>query len=201
MLIVDLSSNQGSVDFARLKKAGVGGVWMKVTEGATWDDPDWVARAKAARKAGLRVGGYHFARPDRNGAVKEAHHFAAKLGKIGRRDLRPVLDYETHPADGVWARNFASTFRRLTGTPVVFYSYPAFIGEMDCGKPVGDGLWLASYSRNDGVEHPYTVPSPWRRAVAHQFTSNGRVAGVPGRVDLSHAPRLRGVLAHPVIGL
>lgn len=206
MLILDLSSNQGRVDFARVKKAGVKAVWLKVSEGRTWDDPTFHARAAAARKAGLRVGGYHFARPDLNDPGSEAQHFARVLGKVGRRDLRPVLDFEQAndllPSRQVsWAREFNHAFRHATGLTPVFYSYPAFIDAMRPTRPIGNGLWLASYSRNDGREHSYTIPAPWRRAVAHQFSSNATVAGVPGRVDLSSAPRLRGVLARPVAGL
>lgn len=206
VLIIDLSSNQGSVDFARLRRAGVQGAWLKVTEGRTWDDPDWEERARAARKAGLRVGGYHYARPDLNGSKVEAAHFAARLGKIGRRDLRPVLDFE-HPTSILpshlerWARDWNQAFREHTGVAPAFYSYPAYITAIRPSKPIGNGLWLASYSRNDGRVHPYAVPAPWRKAIAHQFSSRCRVAGVPGYVDLSQAPRLRGVLAHPVMGL
>ena len=201
MLIADLSSNQGSVDFARLKKAGVAGVWMKVTEGATWEDPDWAPRARAARKAGLRVGGYHFARPDHNSATVEAHHFVEKLGVVGRRDLKPILDFETEPGIESWARTFNHVVRDLTGLIPGFYSYPAFIQQMRPLAPIGNGLWLAAYGRNDGTDHPFDVPEPWRKVIAHQFSSKCHLPGVDGPVDLSHAPRLRGVLAHPILGL
>lgn len=207
MLIADLSSNQGSVDFARLKRAGIKGVWLKATEGRTWDDPAFSSRAAAARRHGLRVGGYHFARPDLNSAESEAAHFARVLGKVGRRDLRPVLDFE-QKSDLLpsrlerWARDFNQEFRRRNGLLPAFYSYPSYIErEIRPAKPIGNGLWLASYSRNDGKEHPYVVPAPWRRVIAHQFTSNAAVAGVPGHVDLSQAKRLNGVLAHPIVGL
>lgn len=205
MLLIDLSSNQGSVDFARIKKAGVTGAWLKASEGRTWNDPVWASRARQARAAGLRVGGYHFARPDLNSPESEAQHFARVLGTIRRRDLRPVLDFEQAtslaPSElEAWARAFNHAFRFRTGLYPIFYSYPAYVAHMRPSKPIGAGLWLASYSRNDGKEHPFQIPAPWRKTVAHQFSSNCTVAGVPGRVDLSTARRLRPLLAHPITG-
>jgi lysozyme len=206
LLIVDLSSNNGSVDFVRLKKSGIAAAWMKVTEGRTWDDPNYHKRAAEARKAGLRVGGYHYGRPDTNSPKAEAAHFAASLGKIGRRDLRPVLDFEQSTNLSpkqleIWARDFNQEFRKRTGLLPAFYSYPAYIQSMQLSKTIGNGLWLASYGRNDGKEYPMQIPSPWKKAIAHQFTSSGNVVGVKGHVDVSKAWRLNAVLAHPVLGL
>lgn len=206
MLLIDLSSNQGSVDFARVKKAGVTGAFLKVSEGRTWNDPVWSSRARQARAAGLRVGGYHFARPDLNSAESEAAHFAKQLGTIRRRDLRPVLDFEQ--ATGFlpsvlekWARAFNKEFHTRAGLWPILYSYPAYLAHIQPERTIGAGLWLASYSRNDGKEHPFQVPLPWRKTVAHQFSSNCTVAGVSGHVDLSTAKNLRPLLAHPVTGL
>ena len=62
--LIDLSNNnKGPVDFPALRKSGVFGVWHKVSEGLNFADAYWPQRAEPARIAGLRVGGYHFARP------------------------------------------------------------------------------------------------------------------------------------------
>jgi len=219
IVLLDVSSYQSDLlDWRRVKAAGVSGVFVKATEGAGYVNPFMRRQATGARAAGLRVGFYHFARPDRSGkssmsaddARVEAGHFAATThGHHTRRDLRPVLDFEAwspraslSPSQLVtWAREWNAAVRRLLGVGPIFYSYPAFIARLAPSTPIGYGLWLASYSTNDGAEHPYAVPKPWRRTVAHQFTSNGRVPGVPGRVDVSHAPSLRPLLAHPVTGL
>jgi lysozyme len=205
VLVVDLSNNNTVVDISRLRLSGVTGMWHKVTEGTRFVDKYWPERAAEARRAGLRVGGYHFAHPGK--AVKpQALSFIAALGKVGRRDLRPVLDCEVIdgaplPELEAWARDFVHLVKQSTGVGCLFYSYPSFITGMKLARPVGYGLWLASYGRNDGKEHPYVVPKPWRKAVAHQFTSDGRIPGIAGRADLTHAVRLAPLLAHPVLGL
>lgn len=208
--LVDLSNNNaGPIDFGAMKRSGIFGVWLKVTEGPGFVDATFHDRARAARAAGLHAGGYHFARPMRSGVVAQAHYFVSHLGNVQRRDLRPVLDLETND-DGLtptelhaWARQFLAHVHVATKVRGLTYSGPAFI--LGQGWPhtfgTGAGLWLAEYGPNDGNEHPPHVPRPWRKIVAHQYTSVGRVAGVVGHVDLSRGYSRRGLLAHPVRGL
>jgi lysozyme len=207
--LVDLSNNNPSpIHFGEIKRAGIFGVWMKVSEGVSFTDPDWKARSAAARKAGLHVGGYHFARPGRADARHEADYFCDRLGKVGRRDLRPVLDLED---DGhissvslhMWARTFLARVHERTGVRALTYSGPAFIMARQWAETFGTGagLWLADYGPDDGADHGPHVPRPWRRCVAHQYTSRGRLPGVSGNVDLSHARSRRPILAHGLRGI
>jgi len=211
VLLVDLSNNNpGPIDFAAMRKAGCYGVLLKVSEGKAFVDQTYEARARAARGAGLRVGGYHFARPAGDAAA-QATLFCRHLGRVQRRDLHPALDLEVndehlHPAElYAWARKFGEHVHSLTGVRVLWYTYPAFLAEQRWQRPLGTGagLWIASYGPNDGRDHGVPAGSlgPWRRYVAHQFTSVGRIAGVHGNVDLSHARARRLVLAHGVLGL
>jgi GH25 family lysozyme M1 (1,4-beta-N-acetylmuramidase) len=200
MLIVDLSNHNATPDFRSFKAHGVEGVWFKATEGVGFVDGWNSAWTGLARKAGLRVGWYHFAHPG-NDPVKEADFFSKHVGSFARRDLRAVLDYE--PAGDVhheaWIRAWnARVFKNLKVGPL-FYSNTARIKEMGLKVPVGYGLWLADYGRNDGQVHPVHAPAPWKTIAAHQYTSTGRV-GTYGPVDKSIVLAKRTVLAHPVLG-
>ena len=207
--LLDLSNNNPSpIDFGAVKRHGIFGVWLKVSEGTNFVDPDWHARAEAARMVGLHVGGYHFARPAESWPEHQASIFCSLLGKIGRRDLHPVLDLEdAGRLDALalhsWAASFLSHVHRLAGCRALTYSGPAFISERHWSKPFGTGcgLWLAEYGPNDGRDHGAHVPPPWRKIVAHQYTSRGVVPGVAGHVDLSHAHARRKLLAHGLRGI
>lgn len=206
-LIVDVSNNQSFVDFKSLARYGIAGVWHKASEGLTFNDKHFQTRRIEAAVAGVRFGAYHFARPDAHpyDADSEARHFCAVVGKVGRNDLRPVLDLEVSeafhklsPAQLVeWAREFNRGVVKRLGVGPLFYSYPSYITKMAIREPIGYGLWLASFSRNDGYEHAYSVPAPWKKASAHQFTSNAHIPGVSGRCDVSSFAKLRPLLAHP----
>jgi len=207
--LIDLSNNNpGPIDFGAVRRAGYFGVWMKVTEGTGFNDPDWHVRSRAARMVRLHVGGYHFARPGQSSPQEQARRFCDLLGKVERRDLYPVLDLED--AGGlspvslhVWARNFLSRVHERTGVRCLTYSGPAFIEGQHWTRTFGTGagLWLADYGANDGSDHGPHVPPPWRKIVAHQYTSVGTVPGVHGHVDLSHARARRTVLAHGSRGI
>lgn len=91
--IIDVSNNNGHVDFAAAKRAGAVGVYLKVTEGTGFVDQTYLERRKAARAAGLKVGGYHFAHPGNSGAAEAA--FFLKHLVYEKGDLVPMLDMET----------------------------------------------------------------------------------------------------------
>lgn len=209
MLLADLSNNNPTVDFRRLARAGVRGVYLKATEGATFVDPTFAARRTQARAAGLAVGAYHFARPDTgdarlSDAHAEARHFASVVGRLGWRDLRPALDLEIgrpEPRYVAWSRAWNTQVRDLLGAGPLFYSYPYYIVGLRAAEPIGYGLWLADYGRDDGAAHPAHVPAPWQKCVLHQYTSNGRVDGVSGRCDLNRAERMRPLFAFPARAL
>lgn len=199
--IVDISNNNGGkVDWKRVKNAGVTGVLLKATEGATFTDTTFANRRLFAEQAGLRVGYYHFAHPEHNPAKQEAKHFCSVVKSVGRRDFKPVLDFEQgdpHPSYFQWIKDFNEVVRVELGNYPIFYSYPYYIQGLKLPRPVGNGLWLASYKRNDGTDFGATVPAPWVKWDLHQFTSNGTVGGIQGSVDLSHARTLKGLLANP----
>jgi lysozyme len=211
VLLIDISNNNAVTPtaFPLLKAARIEGAWLKSSEGHTFDDRFFAQREQIAERAGLRVGAYHFANPGTNTPAEEAQHFLAVYrGHDDRRALKVVLDME-RPGDRGrwlidWARRWNHVVHDALGHWPLFYSSSDYItshmGMTRADRPIGGGLWLAAYGRDDGVEHPFTVPAPWQRAVAHQFSSKGRVPGVVGNCDVTAAPRLRPLLAHPVIG-
>lgn len=189
-LMIDISNvNRTPICFTAISHtAGIKKIYLKRSEGLTYNDPDALAYEKASLAAGMKVGWYHFARNDLgHTAESEARHFAAVVkGHLNPKNhLRPCLDFEKKP-NGEWARDFVKEFHSLTGIFPLFYSYPAMIAAMKLTAPLGDGLWLAAYDRNDGREHQFFVPEPWKHAAAHQFSSQCKVVGCPGLVDLSH---------------
>jgi lysozyme len=216
-LVLDLSRNNARPNFVRLKRAGVEGVILKTTEGANyepaWDSGMW---APYARRAGLRVGFYHFARPSGGDAVAEARNFAHIIkihGGCQRRDFRPALDMEATKIDHerlyAWSRAFNQEIRNQGLPTPMFYTYPYFLREVSPPQPIGNGLWFASYTGVPGkVGHSF---APWRKVHLHQYTSIGYVRdgdyiyppkGSDGRrhLDKNYIMSLTALLAHPILG-
>jgi lysozyme len=188
--MLDLSNHNGAVDFKRVFQAGHKRVYLKLTEGVTFNDPKFAGFRRDALAAGLKVGAYHFARglPVGQTPKEEASHFLGQLPKLTKKDLRPALDLEFQKpsADvGKWAVEWLNIVKNETGVAPIIYSFGSFLEGCRFSSPPA-ALWLASFGRNDGAEHPFTTPRPWKSVAAHQFSSQARVAGVAGFVDVSH---------------
>lgn len=203
MHFIDVSAYQGVIDWKKVRSFGIIAAYLKATEGMHWNDQQYQSNRAAAAKAGIHVGAYHFA--SAYDGVLEAKHFLKVIGSIGPKDLKPVLDFEVNPRGQSpsylrnYAYNFNTTVHQRTGVWPMFYSYASFIEGLQIGRPYGNGLWIAAYGRNDGVEHPVYAPAPWKKYVAHQFTSRGKFPGIAGNVDISDSPNgLTPLLAHPV---
>lgn len=191
---IDVSNNQGTVNFRRVREAGYVFAIVKATEGDGYVDPYFHNNVVAARAAGLKVGAYHFLRPRpaRKGAA-EADDFvrALKAAKIGKGDIRPVVDIEVSAlsnADTVrYTREFVDAVAKATGVRPILYTYPAF---NTWPTTLGCALWIAHYN----VKQP-TIPAAWTRYAMWQFTSTASVPGVNGHCDVSVCPDLSAVLA------
>jgi len=201
--ILDVSNWQGEVNWPRVKQDGIGLAFVKATQGIGYVDPHFAANRAHAEAVGIRVGAYAYVEPGKASPEAQAARFVQVVGKLRRRELRPVQDLESGGTAGVeaFARAFSRAVTIALGCTPLLYSYPDFLAELKLARPIGGGLWLASYGRNDGADHGADVPKPWRGWVAHQYTSRGHASGIAGEVDLSHAPRLRPLLAHPLTGL
>jgi GH25 family lysozyme M1 (1,4-beta-N-acetylmuramidase) len=180
---VDTSHYQdGRIDLRAARAEGVQWWYLKATEGTGYVDPTYTKRLRQARQAGLPVGAYHFARPDRGDAVDEARHFLDTVD-IRDGDMLPMLDLESSEGltraeltlwAGTWVRAVSRQLagRGLTGRPIIYTPF-------NLDKGFGCYCWVARYS--DDFRAP-VVPQPWQRAVIWQH-SNGRygpVKRVPG---------------------
>lgn len=192
---VDVHGDKGPVDWKRVKGAGYSFAWVKATEGKTFNDARFAENRAGATAAGLHVFGYHFARPDLNSALDEAKHFISIVGKVKPGELRPVLDFEHFPAVSSWALAWLALVEKELGVTPVLYTYPSFLSSMSNHAALAKyPLWYASYGPNDGKRHTLVKPEGFA-VVAHQFTSNGVVPGILGRVDLNYAEHLTPILA------
>lgn len=202
---MDVSNNNGRVDWRQVARhsstSGITGAIMKATEGTAFTDELFHDARGAAERAGIRVGAYHFARPDLNpgptGAAAEARHFAKAVGTIEPGEWRPMLDYEHTPFTAEWVHAWNQAIVKLLGVAPLFYSYLAAIEGMGLTKPLGDGLVIAY---PNGLPRSAPVPHPWKHWTAHQYAWHGRVNGVSGDCDLNWTPAVWTMLAHPVRG-
>ena len=192
---IDISHWQGPIDWTQVSAAGKRFAYMKASEGTTYVDPTYLTNRAQARAAGLYVGAYHFANPslDIGDAVAEANHFVdTALPASG--ELLPVLDLETSgglaPADLIaWVQGYMEQVYQRTGVRGVIYGSPNFwktyMGDTTWFAVSGyDILWAAHWTL---APAPTVAGGNWggKGWTFWQYTSDGSVPGITGRVDLN----------------
>ncbi|MCB4364494.1 hypothetical protein KIH07_12175 [Hydrogenophaga taeniospiralis] len=181
---VDLSNWQGGeVNFAQMKQAGQRFVFVKASEGATIVDPDHARNVQQARAAGLAVGSYHFY-DSADTPQAQFRNFSAQLS-LKPGDLPPVVDIERLSQGDTQAlapalQQFLGLLEQQHGVKPILYSGEYFANEYLSAFDAYP-LWLAEYS---GEASPQ-LPKGWTRWTFWQHSQSGKVAGVPGPVDLN----------------
>lgn len=191
-MIIDVSKWQGKIDWntVKIKNPLITGVYIKSSEGIGYSDPNFLYNAEGAIKAGFKVGFYHFASlNDHNevgDATKEANYFSSLIKNFDKH-LPTVLDIETNLSalskDEVitWIITFFAILRNNNITDYSLYSYGPFLNEnLPVGHKLGNvPLWIANYTPS------IILPHGWDKYWLWQYTQDGFVAGINGKVDLN----------------
>jgi hypothetical protein len=142
-------------------QTGIDFAFVKVTEGTTYVNSEWVAQRDTARAAGLVVGYYHFARP--GNMVAQADLFLSKIA------LRPgdvlAFDWEDPGVTSAQKDAWISYVQAKTGHRVVLYCNTDFWKHRDTSSFAGDGLWIATGGYPAGLP---PIQSSW---LIHQFST------------------------------
>jgi len=191
---IDVSHHQDLIDWPTVAASGKQFVFAKATEGRSFVDPMYAINKAGAEAAGLRFGAYHFAQPDAgpNDPVREADHFVDHA-LLGPGNLLPVLDIErtgglSQAEVTEWIlRWLARVTERLGVRPIVYTSpngWEARTGDTTAVAAAGyTVLWVAHW----GVANPRLPAEDWNGNgwTFWQYTSDGSVPGIEGRVDLN----------------
>ena len=98
---IDISTFQGSIDWAKVKASGITFAWARASEGVGYTDPTFTINETNAVTAGVLIGAYHHGRFDLNtgtlGASDEANYFwgvASNYITGAGSYLMPMVDLE-----------------------------------------------------------------------------------------------------------
>lgn len=90
---VDVSAHQAEIDMNVLKEQNIEFIYIKATEGSTWQDDRFAENWVNAKKAGLWSGAYHFFSYDSEGKT-QAENFIKTVGPTLKGRLLPAVDVE-----------------------------------------------------------------------------------------------------------
>lgn len=179
---IDVSNNNGEINFSKVASDGIEYVYVKATEGATFKDSAMEVFYDGCRRNGLKVGVYHFL-VGTSTPEAQAENFYKKI-KNYNWDLIPVMDIETNFDElSNYVERFISAFNRLSPLTLGIYSYTSFISYLsDIQGSIKDmPFWEANYN-ND----PWNLPSNFfSNRVGHQYTETGSISGVSNYCDVN----------------
>ena len=174
---IDISKWQGDMNFDKLKGL-VDFVIIKATEGNGYTDTKFKRNQSEARRVGLPLGYYHFARPDlNNSAESEANYFLKTLGEIRNGEVL-CLDYEpTWGGDAVtWCYQWLNTVLANTGVRPLIYLNQS-LAKKDWTRVINEnfGLWLAVYDYDPNKAPPKTG---WPSTAIKQYSNKLPLMGL-----------------------
>ena len=186
--IMDVSRWQGNVDWKKVKASGkVDGVMLRVLGskgGKPYVDPAFERNYAACTARGIPVGGYYYT------CAVTAPQTAAELATLraalkGKSFQLPIaVDAEDPKLRGLTPAKLSARVAEAAakleawGLYAMVYTYTNFADTaLDMDALTAYDLWIADYRGH----------RPTRKHGMWQYTSKGKIPGVSGPVDLSHA--------------
>ena len=179
---IDVSNNDGAIDFSKVAADGVEYVYLKATEGQSFKDSYMDGFYNDCKSNGLKVGAYHFL-VGTSTPEAQAQNFYAKI-KDYNWDLVPMMDIETN-FDGLadYVKKFIAAFKELSPLELGIYSYTSFIDYLtDAESTIKDmPFWEANYNNQ-----PWSLADNFfTNRIGHQYTETGSINGVNCNCDVN----------------
>lgn len=191
-LIIDVSSHNGDINWEKVKGAGIKGAMIRVGyrgygDATIVEDDCFQKNIAGAKDAGLKVGVYFFSQattPEE--AIEEAEYVTKKIWGRGVTlpvafDMEPFMGNERFINHDIKSKTemadaFLKVISKFGYEPILYGNPTWFTSDVDISKLTEYPVWLAHYTFS--TEWPYAFRM-W------QFTSQGRVSGINGDVDLN----------------
>ena len=186
--ILDVSRWQGRIDWDKVKASGkIDGVMLRVLGskgGKPYLDPQFERNYAACTRLGLPVGGYYYTCAVTQRQMEE-ELVALKTALRGKTFQLPLaIDVEDPRLRSPAPANLSALVARAAdrietwNLYAMVYTYTNFADTALAAQPLAPyDLWLADYRGK----------RPARRHGMWQYTSQGKLPGISGPVDLSHA--------------
>ena len=186
--VIDVSRWQGTIDWKKVKASGkIDGVMLRVLGskgGKPYLDPYFARNYAECARLGLPVGGYYYtcAVTQRQTEEELAALKTALRGKTFQLPL--AIDVEDPRLRALAPAKLSALVAEAAaqleawGLYAMVYTYTNFADTaLDMAALAAYDLWIADYRGK----------RPARRHGMWQYTSSGKIPGVSGPVDLSHA--------------
>lgn len=187
---IDVSDHQKVIDWdAVARDKRIKFVYIKATEGATYQSSHYRSNLANAKRVGIKVGSYHFLRT--GSRIRDQFANFTRVVKKNEQDILPLIDIEVRQG---WTNQqvrdsvklFADLVEEYYGCRPMIYTSSHFYNHI-LGRAFADyPLFIARYANNA----PSLDSGQW---ILWQYSEKGRVNGIGPNVDLSCFNKGRGI--------
>lgn len=177
---IDISNNNGDINFDNIVKSGIDVVYIKASEGATFQDIYRTINYNLAKERNLKIGFYHFL-VSTSTPEEQAKNFYSCI-KNKDYDCLPCLDVEIY-FNGVnnYVERFIKAFQKLRNEPILIYTYLNFGNVYLSDLFINNKFWLAQYTKEPWKYDYFKFPN----IVGHQYTEKGKIINSNKNYDLN----------------
>lgn len=159
---------------------GLNFMFIKTTEGTSYESPKWRKQYAAGKRHGLALGKYHFPNIHAN-PEREAHYFLRK-SDVQEGDIL-ILDWEwSSPVSNSTADRYKQHWLRTVKEAhpqhkILLYCDRNRWLHVDINSYCQDGLWIADWTADPGkprIEHPWLF---------HQHSDGAKTATEGDKID------------------
>jgi lysozyme len=176
---IDVSHYQSDINWAELDREKPNFMFIKASEGLTFQDIKYMENYSEAKKLGILVGSYHFFSYSSSGKEQATNFLSVAQHKNG--DLLPVLDAEFRkkmPEKSLVTTeltNFVNAiYEKLGHYPIIYCNYAYYKLYLEEHMPPKCKLWIVDYRAKPSCEWAF-----WQK------TNRFKLAGIRGHVDLN----------------
>ena len=191
--VIDVSRYQNSIDFAKVKSAGVDYAMLRCGyrsygEGILTEDTSFNTNAAEAIKNNIKIGAYFFSQAINTTEAREEADYVINMVKPYQIsgpiaiDIEEIFDDTYRQMHLTPAQltdviiTFCDRIKEAGYTPMIYSNLSSFIGNVELERLENYEKWFAYYS--DEPYFPYEI-SMW------QYTDNGVIDGISRNVDLN----------------
>lgn len=207
---IDVSAWQGTIDWAKVKKAGCGHAVLKINTKSLTADKQFAANIKGCKAQGIPYGVYRYVYESTEAAAKKAAQAVVELLRANNAAPGTIVWWDVEDASIKAAAKTTLTASILAAQQVIEsagYGFGVYCGKywyesvLQTGK-LACPFWIAAYGSNPVVTFG-TAPTRKSPTIGHtlwgwQYGSKGKIAGISGYVDVNQIYGIQATISYPI---
>ena len=195
---IDCAKWQGTINWAKVKSAGVQVAILKATDKNNGPEPAFARNYAGATAQGIKIGCYRYVYAR---TVAAAENEARKVLAVIQGKAMPAgvwLDVEDKTLRGIPRTTMLKMIAAMTkiikaaGYQVGIYTNPDWYNHVLDVSKITLPFWVARWGTNNGKPQRKPTIKAQHTLAGWQYTDKGRVAGINTAVDLSQIYQLIG---------